>query len=149
MGTPSDSRRLRYVQSVEESKALNSRPGPTIIISASGMCEGGRILHHLSNNIGKPSTTVLFVGYQAEHTLGRKILAGRSPVPILGSQVDVNARVERADSYSAHADRNELIAWAEGAREKGKRAAVLPGARRAGLGGVPGAGDSRARGRRK
>ena len=112
-------RRLRYVQSVEESKALNSRPGPTIIISASGMCEGGRILHHLSNNVGKPSTTVLFVGYQAEHTLGRKILAGRSPVPILGSQVDVNARVERADSYSAHADRNELIAWAEGVREKG------------------------------
>jgi metallo-beta-lactamase family protein len=112
-------RRLRYVQSVEESKALNSRPGPTIIISASGMCEGGRILHHLSNNVGKPSTTVLFVGYQAEHTLGRKILSGRSPVPILGSQVDVNARVERADSYSAHADRNELIAWAEGVREKG------------------------------
>jgi metallo-beta-lactamase family protein len=112
-------RRLRYVRSVEESKALNSKPGPTIIISASGMCEGGRILHHLSNNVQKPSTTVLFVGFQAENTLGRKILEGRNPVPILGSQVEVNARVERADSYSAHADRNELISWAEAVRDAG------------------------------
>ncbi|MEJ2547498.1 MAG: MBL fold metallo-hydrolase [Gemmatimonadota bacterium] len=112
-------RRLTYVRNVEESKALNGRPGPMIIISASGMCEGGRILHHLSNNLGKESTTVLFVGFQAENTLGRKILEGRNPVPILGEQVAVNARVERADSYSAHADRNELIAWAEGAREQG------------------------------
>ena len=113
-------RRLRYVQSVEESKALNGRPGPMIIISASGMCEGGRILHHLSNNLGKPTTTVLFVGFQAENTLGRKILDGRNPVPIFGEQVAVNARVERADSYSAHADRNELIAWAEAVREQGR-----------------------------
>ena len=112
-------RRLRYVRSVEESKSLNSKPGPMVIISASGMCEGGRILHHLSNNVGKPSTTVLFTGYQAQNTLGRKILDGRSPVPILGEQVEVNARVERADSYSAHADRNELLAWSDGVRETG------------------------------
>ena len=112
-------RRLRYVQSVEESKSLNSKPGPMVIISASGMCEGGRVLHHLSNNLDKPSTAVLFVGFQAANTLGRKILEGRSPVPILGTMVEVNARVERADSYSAHADRNELIAWAESARETG------------------------------
>jgi metallo-beta-lactamase family protein len=112
-------RRLRYVQSVEESKSLNSKPGPMIIISASGMCEGGRILHHLSNHLGKPSTAVLFVGYQAENTLGRKILEGRSPVPILGTRVEVNARIERADSYSAHADRNGLIAWAESVRDSG------------------------------
>jgi metallo-beta-lactamase family protein len=111
--------RLRYVQSVDESKSLNGRPGPMIIISASGMCEGGRILHHLSNNLGKPTTTVLFVGFQAENTLGRKILDGRNPVPVLGEQVEVNARVERADSYSAHADRNELIDWAEAVREQG------------------------------
>ncbi len=118
-GDPLGFRRLRYVRSVEESKALNSKPGPTIIISASGMCEGGRILHHLSNNVQKPSTTVLFVGFQAENTLGRKILEGHNPVPILGSQVVVNARVERADSYSAHADRNELISWAEAVRDAG------------------------------
>jgi metallo-beta-lactamase family protein len=111
--------RLRYVQSVDESKSLNGRSGPMIIISASGMCEGGRILHHLSNNLGKPTTTVLFVGFQAENTLGRKILDGRNPVPVLGEQVEVNARVERADSYSAHADRNELIDWAEAVREQG------------------------------
>ncbi|MEJ2482286.1 MAG: MBL fold metallo-hydrolase [Gemmatimonadota bacterium] len=112
-------RRLTYVRDAEESKALNGRPGPMIIVSASGMCEGGRILHHLSNNLGKESTTVLFVGFQAENTLGRKILEGRNPVPILGAQIPVNARVERADSYSAHADRDELIAWAERAREQG------------------------------
>ncbi len=118
-GDPLGFRRLTYIRDVEDSKALNGKPGPMIIISASGMCEGGRILHHLSNNLGRPTTTVLFVGYQAENTLGRKILDGRSPVPILGAMVEVNARVERADSYSAHADRNELIAWAEAAREAG------------------------------
>jgi len=119
-GDPLGFRRLRYVRDAEESKRLNTRPGPAIIIAASGMCEGGRILHHLVNHAWKPTTTILFVGFQAEHTLGRKILAGQSPVPILGAEVDVKARVERADAYSAHADRTELLAWAERARETGR-----------------------------
>jgi metallo-beta-lactamase family protein len=99
---------------------LNDRPGPAIVIAASGMCEAGRILHHLKHHLAEPSTTVLFVGYQAEHTLGRRILEGQSPVPVLGSEIEVRARIERADAYSAHADREGLIAWAEGVREQGR-----------------------------
>jgi metallo-beta-lactamase family protein len=119
-GDPLGFRRLRYVRDAEESKRLNTRPGPAIIIAASGMCEGGRILHHLANHLWTPTTTVLFVGFQAEHTLGRKILSGQSPVPILGAEVEVKARIERADAYSAHADRSELLSWAERARSSGR-----------------------------
>ncbi|MDT8437160.1 MAG: MBL fold metallo-hydrolase [Gemmatimonadota bacterium] len=118
-GDPLGFRRLRYVREAEESKTLNTRKGPAIIIAASGMCEAGRILHHLLNHAGKPNTTILFVGYQAEHTLGRRILEGKSPVPVFGEEVEIRARVERADAYSAHADREELLAWAERARETG------------------------------
>ena len=111
-GDPLGFKRLHYVRNVEESKALNTREGVSVIISASGMCEGGRILHHLRNHIGKPSTTVLFVGYQAEHTLGRRILEGTSPVRIFGDEFRVRARVVRIEGYSAHADHAELVAWA-------------------------------------
>jgi metallo-beta-lactamase family protein len=110
---------LTYVRKVEESKALNERPGPGVIISASGMCEAGRILHHLRNHATNPASTVLFVGYQAEHTLGRRILEGQNPVRIYGEDVEILAEVERADSYSAHAGRKELLAWADGVAEKG------------------------------
>jgi metallo-beta-lactamase family protein len=103
--------RLHYTRSVEESKALNIMPESCIIISASGMCEAGRILHHLKNNIGNPANTVLFVGYQAENTLGRKILDGWKRVPILGEEWDVRAQIESIDGYSAHADRNEMLAY--------------------------------------
>ncbi|MCS7260232.1 MAG: MBL fold metallo-hydrolase, partial [Anaerolineae bacterium] len=105
--------RLRYVRSVEASKALNTLASPAIIISASGMCEAGRILHHLKNNIEDPRTMILFVGFQAENTLGRKLLDGQNPVPILGEQFRVRAEVRRADGYSAHADQAELISWAQ------------------------------------
>ena len=84
-GDPLGFRRLRYVRAAEESKALNTRRGPAIIIAASGMCEGGRILHHLRNHVGNPSTTVLFVGYQAQHTLGRRLLEGNDEVRVLGA----------------------------------------------------------------
>ncbi|TFG66870.1 MAG: MBL fold metallo-hydrolase [Gemmatimonadales bacterium] len=110
---------LTYVRDVEESKALNDRKGPGVIISASGMCEAGRILHHLRFHATNPASTVLFVGYQAEHTLGRKILDGNNPVRIYGEDVGILADVERADSYSAHAGRSELLAWADGVREQG------------------------------
>ncbi|RME47872.1 MAG: MBL fold metallo-hydrolase [Caldilineae bacterium] len=104
---------LQYIRDVEDSKKLNTRREPAIIISASGMCEAGRILHHLKNHIGDPRNTVLFVGYQGEHTLGRKILEGQSPVPILGDHYEVRAEVHKLDGYSGHADRNGLLNWLE------------------------------------
>lgn len=103
--------RLQYTRSVEESKALNHLTDPCIIISASGMCEGGRILHHLKNNIADPRNTILFVGFQAGHTLGRKLVDGWKTVPILGEAYEVRAQVQMIDGYSAHADREELLAY--------------------------------------
>jgi metallo-beta-lactamase family protein len=101
--------RLQYTRSVDESKALNYLKGPAIIISASGMCEGGRILHHLKNHIGDARNMVLLVGFQAPNTLGRKIVDGLKEVPILGEQYAVRAEIRTIDGYSAHADRNELL----------------------------------------
>lgn len=110
---------LTYIQDVEQSKALNFRKEPCAIISASGMCEAGRILHHLKNNLGKKTTTVLFVGFQAEHTLGRKLLEGMNPVPIFGEEFSVRARLLRAEGFSGHADRDGLLAWIDGVRARG------------------------------
>jgi len=112
--------RLRYVQSVEESKRLNEPRTPAIILSASGMCESGRILHHLKNNLGDPRTTVLFVGFQAQHTLGRKLLDGMNPVPIFGDSYPVKARIQQIGGYSAHADRAGLLAWAADVQKTGR-----------------------------
>lgn len=102
---------LTLVRSVRNSMALNDLKGPVIIISASGMCEAGRILHHLKNNIGDPNTTVLFVGYCAENTLGRRIRDGEREVPILGGRYHVRARIEAVDSFSGHADHSELLTY--------------------------------------
>lgn len=102
---------LRYLRHVEDSKALNERHEPMIIISASGMCESGRILHHLKNNIEDPRNTVLFVAFQAQHTLGRRIRDGAEAVNIFGGRYDVRARVEVIDGYSAHADHEELLGY--------------------------------------
>ena len=107
---------VTYIRQVSASKALNKLKQPAIIISASGMCEAGRILHHLKNNITNPRNTILFVGYQAENTLGRKILDGQPEVPILGQTYPVKARVMKIDGYSAHADHNGLIAWLKAAQ---------------------------------
>lgn len=112
-------RRLRYVRDVAESKELNFLREPAIIISASGMCEAGRILHHLKNNIEDPANTILFVGFQAENTLGRKLVDGWDRVRIFGEEYDVRARIERIDGYSAHADHNELLAWIRPALKEG------------------------------
>jgi len=107
-------RRLRYIRDVEDSKALNFLRDSAVIISASGMCEAGRILHHLKNNIGDPANTILFVGFQAENTLGRRILDGEERVRIFGEEYRVRAKVESIDGYSAHADQEELLAWVRG-----------------------------------
>lgn len=104
-------RGLHYLRSVEESKSLNQLEGPMIIISASGMCEAGRILHHLKNNIEDPRNTVLIVSFQAEHTLGRRIAEQRDVVPIFGEDYRLRAQVKIIDAFSAHADRDELLSW--------------------------------------
>jgi metallo-beta-lactamase family protein len=101
--------RLKYIKKVEESKELNDKLGPMIIISASGMAEGGRILHHLANNIENPKNLILFVGYAAEQTLARKIMDGEKKVNIFGEEYQVNAKVKTMDYFSAHADQNELL----------------------------------------
>lgn len=101
--------KLTLVRSVEASKSLNDIRGAAIIIAASGMCEAGRILHHLKNNIGDSRTMVLFVGYCAEHTLGRRIRDGEPEVAILGGRYKVRARIEAVDSFSGHADHSELL----------------------------------------
>lgn len=111
--------RLRYIRSVEHSKQLNDLRQPAIVISASGMCEAGRILHHLKNNIEDRRTMILFVGFQAENTLGRKILDGQDPVPVFGEQLRVKAEVRQAAGYSAHADQAELVSWVERIRRQG------------------------------
>ncbi len=99
---------LTYVAGPEESKSLNDKPGPMVIISASGMCEAGRIRHHIKNNIGDPKNVLLFIGYCAEGTLGNMITSGRSPVNIFGEPHEVKAKVVSLDTYSGHADRSEL-----------------------------------------
>jgi metallo-beta-lactamase family protein len=103
---------LVTVGRVDESKRLNSLTGPAIIISASGMATGGRILHHLRHRLPDPSTTVVFVGYQADGTRGRRILDGEGEVKIFGEMVPVRAQVRSIQSLSAHADADELTIWA-------------------------------------
>jgi metallo-beta-lactamase family protein len=109
---------LRYVVDVEDSKAINAKAGPMIIISASGMCEGGRILHHLKHTIEDPNSVVLFVGYQAANTLGRRLKEGESPVKIFGELYEVSARVAHIEALSAHADREEMVSYFAGFQEK-------------------------------
>jgi len=102
---------LHFTNSVDESKALNDLKGPAVIISADGMCEAGRIQHHLMHHIGDPTATILIVGYMAEHTLGRRIREREKEVKIHGSWYKLRAQVETIDAFSAHADYAEMGAW--------------------------------------
>lgn len=102
---------LTYIREVERSKELNFVKEPVVIISASGMCEYGRILHHLKNNVEDARNTILIVGFQAEDTLGRRLVDGDKQVKIFGEEYDRRAKVEIINGYSAHADRNELLAY--------------------------------------
>ncbi|HTQ51900.1 MAG TPA: MBL fold metallo-hydrolase [Candidatus Acidoferrales bacterium] len=104
---------LTYIRDAGDSKKLNDRKEPLIIISASGMCEAGRIRHHLKNNIGDQKNLVLFIGYCAEGTLGDQIMKGKSPVNIFGDPYPVRAKVVSLDAYSGHADKNELMSYVE------------------------------------
>jgi metallo-beta-lactamase family protein len=102
---------ITYIRDVEQSKRLNKLDEPCIIISASGMCEAGRILHHLKNNIEDPKNTILVVGFMAKDTLGRRIVERHDKVKIFGEMYQLNAKVEVLDEFSAHADRNELLEY--------------------------------------
>lgn len=107
---------VHFTRSVQESKALNTAHGPMVIIAASGMVEAGRILHHLKHGAGDPKNTILFVGYQAEGTLGRRIEASPPTVRIYGEELPLRAEVKIIDGYSAHADRTELTEWIDGVK---------------------------------
>jgi metallo-beta-lactamase family protein len=124
---------LRFTASVDESKAINERSGPCVIISASGMCTAGRIKHHLANNISDSRNTVLFVGYQAAGTLGRVIQSGTDPVRIFGEWHPVRAEVTTIHGFSAHADLDELLAWFETLDGLPKRTFVVHGEEEASL----------------
>jgi metallo-beta-lactamase family protein len=117
--------RLTYIRAVERSKELNFLREPAVIISSSGMCEAGRILHHLKNNIEDPRNTVLIVGWQAPYTLGRRLVEHRPVVKIFGEEYSLNARVETLNSFSAHADRAELLDYARQSRVDRTRAAFV------------------------
>src|SRR5262249_25457272 len=108
---------LHYTRSAEESKALNTMHGAAVIIAASGMCTGGRILHHLKHHLWRPQTHVAFVGYQAEGTLGRRIVDGEKTVRIMDEMVQVKAQIHTLGGFSAHAGQTGLVEWAAAARD--------------------------------
>jgi len=108
---PLDFPNLHYINTMEESKALNDDPQSKIILSASGMCDAGRIKHHLKHNLWRKESTILFVGFQAQGTLGRQIVEGAKHVKLFGEDIRVNARIEMIEGFSGHADRDGLLNW--------------------------------------
>ncbi|MEP7344778.1 MAG: MBL fold metallo-hydrolase RNA specificity domain-containing protein, partial [Gemmatimonadaceae bacterium] len=107
---------VHFTRDVSESKSLNSMHGPMVIIAASGMAESGRILHHLTHGASDPRNTILIVGFQAEHTLGRRIVEKQPVIRVFGEEIPLRAQVEVLNGYSAHADRQELLTWARSVR---------------------------------
>ena len=124
---PLDFPNLHFTRTADESRGLNRIKGGSIIISASGMCEAGRIKHHLKHNLWRRESTILFVGYQAEGTLGRKILNGAKKVHIFGEEISVNARIEMIDGYSGHADCEGIINWMRNIKQFPKRIFLVHG----------------------
>jgi metallo-beta-lactamase family protein len=118
---------LKMAGTSEESKAINHIRNPVMIIAGSGMCTGGRIKHHLVNNITRPENTIMFVGYQAVGTLGRRIVNGEKEVRILGQDYPVNARIARINGFSAHADKEELFEWLSGLKKPPRKLFVVHG----------------------
>ncbi len=118
---------LKFTVTAEESKALNEDPTPSVIISASGMCDVGRIKHHLKHNLWNPNSTILFVGYQAPGTLGHSIVNGAKKVKIFGEEIAVNARIEYLEGYSGHADQDGLMNFIYSFREKPKQIFLVHG----------------------
>ncbi len=132
-GDPFAARYIHFVSTPQESKKLNDRKGPCVIISSSGMCEGGRVLHHLKHALPDPDTIVAIVGFQAEHTLGRKLIEGWDTVPIFGVPTPRRAHIERFNGFSAHADRGELLAYIRAITPRPERIFVVHGEERQSL----------------
>lgn len=118
---------LRLTITSDESKEINFEDTPKVIISASGMCEAGRIRHHLKHNLWRPECTILFVGYQANGTLGRAIVEGTEEVKLFGETIEIRAQIRKLTGLSGHADKAGLIEWLEGFKEKPKRVFVVHG----------------------
>jgi metallo-beta-lactamase family protein len=118
---------LKMAGTSDESKAINHLRGSVMIIAGSGMCTGGRVKHHLVNNITRPENTVMFVGYQAVGTLGRRIVNGEKEVRILGQEYPVNARIARINGFSAHADKEELFEWLSELKKPPRKLFVVHG----------------------
>jgi metallo-beta-lactamase family protein len=115
---PLDFKNLKFTRTTDDSRALNFDTNPKIIISASGMCEAGRIRHHLKHNLWNPKNSIVFVGYQAEGTLGRMLVDGVKDVTLFGEQIHVNAEIHFLEGFSGHADRDGLFEWLAGFRDK-------------------------------
>ncbi len=118
---------LKVSQSVQDSMAINLDESPSIIVSASGMCTAGRIKHHLKHNIWKPNSTVMFVGYQARGTLGRSILEKNKHIKILGERINVRANIQKINSFSAHADKGQLLDWVRGLKKAPQNIFIVHG----------------------
>ena len=124
---PLDFPDLKFTRSVEESKMLNENTNQSIIISASGMCEVGRIKHHLKHNLWRQDSTILFVGYQAVGTLGRKIVDGAKVVKIFGEEISVNANIKYIEAFSGHADQTGLIHFVDSFQKKPRQIYLVHG----------------------
>lgn len=124
---PLDFPGLLFTRSADESKALNARKESSIIISASGMCDAGRIKHHLKHNLWRKDSTILFVGYQAEGSLGRRLLDGAKKVRLFGEEIGVEARIEMIEGFSGHADKDGLLSWIKGFNRKPKKIFIVHG----------------------
>ena len=115
---PLDFKNLQFTRTTEESRMLNFDPSPKVIISASGMCEAGRVRHHLKHNLWNPNSSIVFVGYQAEGTLGRHLLEGAKEVVLFGETIQVNASIYNLEGFSGHADKDDLLNWLRGFKAK-------------------------------
>ncbi len=124
---PLEFRNLRFTRSTEESKALNLDASPKIIIAASGMCEAGRIKHHLKYNLWNKKSSIIFVGYQAEGTLGRFIINGAKEVSIFGEKIHVAAEIYNLEGFSGHADQNGLLDWLSGFQARPRKIFLVHG----------------------
>jgi len=124
---------INFVSTTKDSKLLNQRKGPCVIISASGMCEGGRVVHHLKHTIEDEANVIVLVGFQAEHTLGRKLAEEWDTVPIFGVPTRRRAQVIRLNGFSAHADRNDLLSYVRAIRPHPKKVFVVHGEERQSL----------------
>ncbi|MDD6647346.1 MAG: MBL fold metallo-hydrolase [Firmicutes bacterium] len=124
---PLDFKNLKFTRTSEESMMLNSDRKPKVIISASGMCEAGRIRHHLKHNLWDSRASIIFVGYQAEGTLGRRLVEGAQEVTLFGEKIKVNAQIHNLEGFSGHADRDGLLGWLAGFRQAPEKIFLVHG----------------------